>query len=346
MASKIREWRRELDELVELTGITLDDVCEYIGVQYPEVIGFYHRLPRKRETYIGVGMAFGQSLPRINDWIAEYGNKRRLYAKEAMSDLIWIYLINCSNRQKRGAGINFYRLYDDCQARVQDTYIALWNEYVAHSEGTMTVETGLAEVQYDPMFHDLRAFIAENMDAFKTAYSKPRQMLAEYVKLILDTHTRANDGVETPINFLRGYLDDSMMNYITGDPQIFNVIDMKSRDRVIKTKAVPKLKRTHVALCLALGMCGDEIDEYLSLMGYQPLDSGIGEEKALLQALKRWEEAHPLPRRLKAKYLQKASEENMTIQEELQAVSDMLMLRSDLDEAYRLAGRTFPYLRD
>ena len=349
MAGKIRAWRKELDALAAGTGITLEQVCEYICVHYPGRIGFYHKIPRKRETFIGIGMAFGQSLTVINDWIARYGEKRKLYAKEALSDLIWIYLINCNEKNFRNTGdhrINFFHMYDKCREKVQETYIEVWDEYVAHDKGTATVENGLKDIPYNEEFADLRGFVIENMDAFKTAYRKPRNMLSEYVQAILSTYTRANDGKEPPINFLRGYLDDSMMNYITGSPESINVIDMKSRDRVIHSKAVPKLKRTHIALCLALGMTADEINSYLTLMGYQELDPESEEESQLLESLQIWEEKHPLASRFKAIYLLKTSDEHLSVNEELQAVSDMLMLRSDLDHEYRLAGWVFPYMKE
>lgn len=561
MAGKIREWRNELDTLVEKTGISLEDVCEYIGVSYPDKIGFYNKIPRKREMFIGIGMAFGQDLHMIDNWIVRYGEKKKLYAKDALSDLIWIYLINsnhngcvssdpsekdskdiqCCSRMSddgrpviaadigrttvvddasqpaitKGSGdntsqpantggsgdnasqpaitggsgdnasqsaitgdsgdnasrsaaaadsecegggpvsttikrpeINFFNLYDECQIKVQNAYIELWNEYVENDKETALVENDLGAVAHDAKYEGLRAFIAQNMDSFKTAYRKPRNMLSEYVRTILDTYTRANDGKETPINFLRGYLDDSMMNYITGNPQSINVMDMRSRDRVINIKAVPKLKRTHIALCLALGMTIQEINNYLDMMGYQPMDPASKDEKRLLEMLHDWDEDHPLTRRYKEKYLlwkdwthvgddpaepdmstdlpvdvskigrmklqesandsgstefqacssnngstnsreqdtgsgstiskeitsrngstnswepesenrkKKSqdhnlgngstgySENDLTMKEELQAVSDMLMMRSDLEYEYSLEGKTFPYMKE
>lgn len=350
MAGTIRAWKNELDALTERTGITLEQVCEYIGVHYPQTIGFYQKLPRRRETFVGIGMAFGLSLEAINDWIVRYGKKRKLYVKEALSDLIWIYLIYCNEKSfseaESSSRINYYKLYDKCREKVQETYIEVWDEYVSHNKGTATVEEGLKDVPYSEEFGDLRGFVVENMDAFKTAYRKPRNMIQEYVQAILGTYTRADDGKEPPINFLRGYLDDSMMNYITGSTESINVIDMKSRNRVIHSKAVPKLKRTHIALCLALGMTKEEINTYLTMMGYQELDPDIEDEEQLLKKLALWEKKHPLVSRFKAIYLLKTSDEQLSVNEELQAVSDMLMLRSDMNYEYRLAGLVFPYMKE
>ena len=350
MNSMVIEWRNELDTLTEKTSITLEDVCVYLGVSYPDTIGFYHKIPKKREMFIGIGMAFGQDIQMINNWIVKYGNKRKLYVKEALSDLIWIYLINCNHRDH--AEINYFRLYDKCREAILDTYISLWNEYVTHDRGTASVENELQDVVYDDEFRGLRSFIVENMDAFKTAYSKPRSMISRYVQTILSTYDRANPGKKTPVNFLRGYLDDSMINYITGSPDSINVMDMKSRDRVINSKAVPKLRETHIALCLALGMLTDEIDHYLEMMGYQPLDRSLEDEKDLIEALDKWDSEHPLTRRYKEIHLSEdvqskktSGPNNMTVQEELQAVSDMLMLRSDLDYEYRLKRKQFTYLK-
>lgn len=50
---RLRCWKEEIDELIEMTGISLLDVCRYLGVTYSKGIGFYDKLPKKRSMYIG-----------------------------------------------------------------------------------------------------------------------------------------------------------------------------------------------------------------------------------------------------------------------------------------------------
>ena len=64
-----------------------------------------------------------------------------------------------------------------------------------------------------------------------------------------------------------------------------------------------------------------------------------------------WESEHPLTRAYKNIH-ELVRDENavdtaeLSAREELQAVSDMLMLRNDLDYEYMKKGLEFPYLKD
>ena len=346
--TEIKEWKAELNNLVEATGISLEEVCDYLGVAYRENIGFYFKLPKKRETFIGIGMAFHQDSDKINEWIKRYGKKRKLYAKDLLGDLIWLYLIHAGMKDTLGE-INYYKLYDECRDTALEIYRELWDEYQKSAKGTTTMSEELKSVHFDPRFEGLRSFVVENMDSFRTAYSRPRKMLMTYVQAILDTYTRASDGIETPISFLRGFLDDSMINYITGSHETIQVMDMKSRDRSINIKAIPKLKKTHISMCLALGMCADEIDRYLEMMGYFPLDEEDRVEGLLKQHLEKWKAEHPLTGKFKAKYINDEGDQHaqtsLSEKEELQAVSDMLMLRPDLKLEFAKEGKRFPYMK-
>ena len=93
----LRSWRNTLDHLAKETGISLAEVSEYIGAACSDgTPGFYSKMPRKRSTFIGIGMAFRQPVCVINQWITEYARKRKLYVKDISEDLVWLYLINAS----------------------------------------------------------------------------------------------------------------------------------------------------------------------------------------------------------------------------------------------------------
>ena len=343
-ALQTKEWKHELDTLVDVTGITLEDVCEYTDSSYSGNIRFYSRVPKKKTMFIGIGMAFGLSVDQINRWIVRYGDKRKLYAKDLPEDMIWIYLIN-ANRKDRESGINYFRLFDDARDAAMDIYNEVWSELNGKSEGTFTVQNALADVEYDEAFENLRGFVVEHMEGFKTAYSKSRRMLQKYLDAILDTHS--NNGIKDmrSLNSLRGYLDDSMINYLAGDAGTINVVDMRTGEKTFNIKAVPKGRKTHIALCLALGMSADEINEYLTYMGYAPLDTENPDEEFLINKLDNWENKHEIQRQFKRKYI--LGEKNISLEpaDELQAVSDMLMLRQDLKYEYARSKKAFPYMK-
>ncbi len=344
MGEKLNDWRKELRHLTKTTGIREEEVCEYLDVSYSHITGWQKRTPVKRETLIGIGMAFRQKLDLINDWIVRYGDKRKLYAKDVLGDLVWIYLIN-ANAADPDSETNYYKLYDQCRDAIRETYISIWNEHIEHSKDTADVEDDLNKVAYDPRFAGLRAFVVENIDSFKTAYTKPRRMLSAYVRAILDTHTEANAGQRTPVNFLRGYLDDAMINYVVGSDESIHVMDMKSKDMTVKQRPIPKLRKTHIALCLALGMTTDEINTYLELMGYACLSPDADEDARLVECLGRWEAKHPKVAKFKRVKIIGETCDKMSEKDSLQAVSDMLMLRSDLDYEYLNNGWSFPYMK-
>lgn len=342
---RFRQWREELDVLTEEQGISLLDICRYLNVTYRKGIGFYDKLPKKRETYIGIGMALKQPLETINQWILRYGMKRKLYVKNLAEDLPWMYLIN-SNYWDRRSDRNYYREYEVCRTTAHQTYLKGWEEEITENQTTIDVETDLQAVRYDEQFEGFRQFVLTNMNAFKSAYARPRAMLDACLRRITAAGSRADspDAAST-LNALRGYLDDSMINYLSGSIDTINVIDLKSGERTLRIKQIPKNKRTHISLALALGMSRAEIDRYLTMMGFARLDAVDVEEGLLLNALSLWEECHPLPELLRSASSSAHPDAPLTNQEVAEAAQQMLQLRQDLEEMYRGWNRKFPYLK-
>lgn len=343
---RLRQWRQELDELTEVTGISHEDICRYLGVTYAKGIGFYEKLPKKRTMYIGIGMALKQPLETINIWLTRFGMKRRLYVKDLNEDLSWMHLIN-ANYRDRVSGRNYYREFDACRQAAHDTYLRCWDEKIEANEQTMLVESDLQNVQWDSGYTGLSRFVMMQMDAFKTAWVKPRSMLNDYVECILRTGRSGQLPYRlTSLNSLRGYLDDSMVNYLSGRIDTVNVIDRRSGRRSLQFKSIPKGKKAHISLALALGMERKEIDRYLTMMGFAALDAVDMEEGFLLNALAVWEGEHPQPRRFMKSYLESGDRQGAAkTREAARAVEQMLHLRQDLSAMYEEWGRDFPYLK-
>ena len=179
-------------------------------------------------------------------------------------------------------------------------------------------------------------------------------MLEEYVFNILRTkNENVAAGRKWTLNTLRGYLDDSMVNYLSGYSESINSYDKVKGCRTSAIKHVPKNKKAHIALCLALGMTVEETDKYLKMMGYASLDGADRHEGRLINILKNWDDMHPLQRKYKEKYLMGKSNVELSGREELLAVNEMLQLRSDLKDIYEETNRNnegkkekFPYMND
>ena len=337
-------WKEELNSLVHKTGISLEEVADYMGLSYKRDIGFYAKLPQKRSTMIGIGMAFKLSVDEINHWLTHYAKKNQLYSKDVFGDLIWIYLINCNYRD-RETDTNYYRLYDRCLAAASATYQEFFRESAVIDQNTGTVADELGELDFDNEFEGLRGFVIDHIDAFRSAYTKPRLILEKYVDAILSTLT-GPDGEKSTLSSLRGYLDDSMINYLSGSSDTLHAVDLSSGKITSHLKILPRSRKEHVAICLALGMLKDEINEYLMATGYTELDSNEAEERALLIALDMWDDAHPLPGLYKAKRINGDDLVELSHEEEVTAAEEMLQMRQSLKDEYERKGEKFPYISD
>ena len=347
--SKVRRWRRTLDSLLAESGRDMKWLCDYTGKTYNEnSVSFCEKLPKKRTTYIAIGMAFCQPLDVINQWITDYAAKRRLYVKDISEDLIWIYLIEL-NREHPDTDINYYRKYEECQSVAYAAYCEVWQAAVSDSLSTADLEVKLDKEEHDQGFKGLTRFISENIASFNTAYSRPREYLNNYLTSVFRTDYSGDDGKFTNLSSLRGYLDDAMINFLSGDYTTINTFDRTTRRRSLRIKYVPKGRKFHISLCLALGMTVDEINEYLVMMGYAPLQEDDKTEGLLIRMLNEWDTAHPLQRAYKETLLsahsgQAEAEASFSLIANTAFREELLFLREEMYNRFKDRGINFPYL--
>ena len=340
---RLKQWRAELKKSMEDSGVSVRELCEKTGLTYSDDTAFFARLPKRRESYIGIGMALGKPLETINRWIGKYGRKRKLYVKDVAEDLVWIYLIGANAADPQHSR-DYFRMHEECADAVYRTYCSLWQDYIEHDEGTAQLLREAREVSFDDEYKGLTEFVAGHMDAFKTAYARPRRMLDDYARQLLE-YAGAETGSSSPsLSILRGYLDDSMINYLSGDPETIHALERRSDRHSLSFKYVPKGRKAHISLALALGMT-TEIDRYLELMGFVPLDAVQQEEGILLSALEKWEHDHPLQRRLKQMAMEGDSSVQLSEEEIRQARREMLLLRQDVASEFAAARKPCPYLK-
>ncbi len=355
----VREWRNILDRLLAESGRDFAWLSEYLDAAYNEDgVSYYEKLPKRRETYIGVGMAFRQPLSEINRWIVHFANKKRLYIKDVTEDLIWIYLIQ-ANREDPDLSVNYFRRYEDCQAVCQAVYRQVWDEISLGSLTTADMEIEMANIDHDNHFEGLHRFIVDHLDSFRTAYARPRAYLNRFLESIVGTakHCPALGNISS-LNRMRGYLDDSMINFLAGSRETINTIDNATGQRTRRIKHVPKTKRFHISLGLALGMTRPELDEYLGLLGYSPLgSSGDRAETVLIRTLEKWEGLHPLPRLFKDRVVFGEYETgeygpgsgtdtaDFPFSDHCTAAEEMLLLRQELADMFKSRREPFPYLK-
>lgn len=336
------QWKDELTELSAKTGVDLQQVCDYLGLSYHRDIGFFAKIPRRRNTLIGIGMAYRLPLEEINRWLMHYGGHAKLYSRNVKEDLVWIFLIS-RNHEDRESNINYYRLFETCVGVVDDIYQQYWIDATGQQLDTSELEQALRGLPYDPALTGLKGFVIDHVETFQTAYIRPRKLLDQYTSNILRTRCGMERSGSLELNSLRGYLDDSMINFLSGSSDTIHVLNMKTGKRTSRVKAIPKRKKTHIAMCLALGMTTADIDEYLQMMGYGSMDAEDPDERILIKMLDAWEKSHPLQRQYKDCFIANTREPDMDQKDEIQAVRDMLRLRQDLKEEYVKRGEQFAY---
>ncbi len=346
---KLKKWQNELDELVAATGFSYNYVCDYLGLHYEGDIGFYVKQPRKRDTYIGIGMAFRRSLETINTWIETYGAKKKLYSKDLAEDLVWIYLINL-NENTTDSSLNLYSMYSECHQAAMDAYYEIWDEIIGNIIDTADVDRELANVGEQCSASDVIAgikdFVIKNLDAFRTAYAKPRNYLHCFLDSILETgYISIDKKPKGTVESLRGWLDDSMINYLTGSRETFNVRDNRTGRLTPYFKKMPRGRKTHIAMCLALGLTAEDINTYLEMMGFGRLTADDIDEENLIYHLEMWEDEHPVQRRFKQQYVFKTESKAMSEEEKHQAVTEMLSLRQELKSRYHRKNMSFIYMK-
>ncbi len=347
--SKIRKWRSTLDSLLESNGRDMKWLCDYTGMTYNEKsVSFYEKLPKKRSPYIAIGMAFHQPLDVINYWITDFAEKKRLYVKDVSEDLIWIYLIQL-NREHPDPNVNYYRKYEECQSVAYAAYSEVWEAAVSDSLGTADLEVKLDKEEHDQDFKGLTRFISENIVSFNTAYSRPREYLNDYLTLIFLGGSGSEGSRFNNLSSLRGYLDDAMINFLSGDYTTINTFDRTTRRRSLRIKYVPKGRKFHISLCLALGMTVSEIDHYLDLMGYAPLQEGDKAEGLLIRLLDEWDATHLFQRAwkdtiLSADYGRAEAETGLSFTANTAFPEELLFLSEEMDNQFKERGIRFPYL--
>lgn len=335
---RTKKWKQEIKNLHDETGISFEYVCDYIGIPRNRLPGFYRRLPKTKKTYIGIGMAYKVSLSTINRWLVKYSGKKKLYIKDAVTDLVWIYLINSCHRD-RDSDKNYFMLYDECREKVQTIYEDISTEIPAEDIDTVDLNNEAIGISFDEEHLMLKAFVRKNIAAFNSAYAKPRAFLTSFLDNILRVkNADRTKGRQWTLNTLRGYLDDSMINYLTS-----------------RHKEGPKSKKSHIALGMTLGMTAEDLDTYLNYMGYSRLDATNLDEGILINLLQKWECEHPIQRRFKNKYIYNEPGINLSTVEESSAVKDMLRLRTDIKDMYdntssstdgHTPPKKFPYMND
>lgn len=367
-------WKKEISLLLKEKGKTEKDLIKYL---YPEKTSgksiLISKRPKKRDVYIGIGLYLRQSEEKINEWIVRFSEKKTLYIKDCFADdLAWKYLIKAS-RESHEAGINYYKMHEEVKDIIIREYERLCHvrqdniqgiQECKSSNGTAYLNQAFQNEIKKPdvkNFRDLKLYVASHFSSFESAYQKAREYLIiraqkmarlmkayndNTVNIVLSKDARLIYGIpsdpEHPFNFFlnENIINISMRNYLCAESNIAAIDKMKHT------------RKAHIKMCLSLALTSVEIDEYLELMGFEPLSAVLDEEYILLYYLSKWEKSHDkvmylrwkcgfiedIDNSIKEKYRKGLDKIDM-----VKTVTDMAYMRILLKIMYQNDSISFPY---
>lgn len=338
---RVESWREEIRALLKEKGLNENFLKQYIG----RTGHLISKLPQQRETYIGIGMALKQDENTINNWIKRYSNKKELYVKE-MGDLVWGYLIKAALNDPDPEN-NYFEKYEVCLAETMKEYHKIYQQLAKKKadQGNPDVANTPTDIMKESFkkdvatFENLKVFIAKNIKQFDAAYQRSRMYIKNIVEgtlfplmikyevnkeLIIIVSKRSGKGrmkecipASYHAFFTQGQINRTIENYLTG----------KEGSRV---RPAPISRRANISMCLCFGLSEKQINEYLGILGYEPLKavSDIN-EGMLIHFLSRWDEEHPLAVKFRKKHYE-GQEITLSEEEEKEALEQILGLKDDM----------------
>lgn len=340
---RLRKWQKELKHLTEESGLTLAGVADYIGATVKKTLpGFYTRLPKKKETYVKIGLALQQPREVVDQWIKKNTKHRVLYAKDP-KDLVAIYFLNLSSKDKRHVK-NYCDIYvhylekvtkevEDIQKVLKEAgkYKGEMGVGFKTSIGTIELEKGIDKEE------DLINYMKVNYSSFQDAYKKSRDYLLAYIDILLESLNRAKVSLvllnrterdhdakwSKRTLWERGNISDANYNYLTGNE--------------IKGKQIPQTKSSYISIALNLGMGKSQINEFLEMAGFDAININDEEqgfcEFTLNYLLPKWDMSHQEAVKWRKKYIDKEVID-MSTAEEAEALKQILNMKNDIAEIY------------
>jgi len=365
---RLLSWRLELKRLAKEMGLTIAGVAEQMGEDFSNTPGFFEKLPKKRETYVKLGLILKQPRSVVDRWIKKNTKTRGLYAKDP-SDLIGIYFLDLSFEEKHK---NYCNTYTFClgkskkefeefkeelnflrktikdlkrkESKVEEIEKATVKKQLDDAvkrldemesvllkpASTIEVEKGLI-IREDNCEDLLTEYMVTNYQSFQVAHEKPRQYINEYIDLLIDRLEKTKRAHE--LSWSRVALKKA--NIITD--AMYNYICGD-----IDKAQVPRKKSSYISYGLHLGMSMKQINTLLNVAGYDCLnindDSDGYAEFVMIPLLIKWEESHELANKWRRKYIDKEPV-NMTLIEERIAIEQLIGGRNLCGTSERLGMR-------
>lgn len=324
---RLNLWKHELDTLIEEKKLSLPELAEFVGLSRSEHPRFYTGLPKKKETYVKIGLILKQPKETVNRWITKNTKSNMLYARDP-KDLIGIYFLHQNMKGKRSSKY-YCDIYSDCLKYLKENN-SNKDDLDEKIDPYKTIEIERMIEGLDKPEECIR-FIQDNGSTFHHTNERVRTYINNYIEILLESLNRTKRKSDKKWSALQlkenGVISPAQYNYLTGSNQTL------------------KKKSSLISIALDLGMSEAQINELLHLGGFDSLnindDSGFA-EIALIYLLRKWEQENHLVRSWRNKYI---LHNQVGVTREYTAVRQLLKMREDIIKEFneKFDGYTFPF---
>lgn len=379
---RLKKWQQELRQLAKETECSLAWIAHHIKVGVSESPSFYNKLPQEKETYVKIGLIFGQNRETVNRWITKNSKKPALYAKEPI-DLIGIYLLDLISDDYRPE--DKVRMYIDCIS-----------EFKVHTENLRAMKKIITRKDLIELARDKKKGITEHI-YIKCALTigMTEEQINEVLELAgydKETFYKPMGTIELEKNIGNQTFSDNsaLIRFVHGNEQSFRGMKASARDYIknhvealiqsknrtkrekepiwtafklremnymsnalynyimgdLESAQIPKKKSTFIMYAIELGMSLSQTNQLLEIAGFDKLsisDSKDGfAEFYLTPLLLGWENTHAEAKNWRDKYVNDKQME-LSILEERKGLRQILSMRNELIELYNKENIEFPY---
>lgn len=177
LQSQRKRWISKIAEILESTGMSQADLARKCEVSRATVLKWVRgSLPQSREMFIRIGLAAGYDIDQMNSFLMRYGRCPELYSK-SLEDSIYMFVLNSDEIE------HSYAACKTVFERVERS-INPGTEKKKQVNGNSTMDTVLftGYVLDISAIDELKDFINEHADVYRSAYSKFYDFVRAYVR--------------------------------------------------------------------------------------------------------------------------------------------------------------------
>lgn len=241
-----RQWVTRINKILEDTGYGKTEFGEICGVSRVTVNKWCNgSIPKRRETFLIIGMAAGYDTAQTNQLLQRYGRYPALYSK-SLEDCACIFVLNHAQSLDSREKIATYRQILD---RIKNAIVR--NDAAEAEEiDTEKFDEKLSDVRDE---EELERFVTDNIAVFSGAYHKFYMYVLQYVEENKELYKAAN---VYELALGQGWTS-SLRQCISA----------------IRQKKWYPTRNKILSLGLHLGMEHEDVDEMLELAHMEPLCS-------------------------------------------------------------------------